>query len=335
MRNPLSSTRVRRLVFIAASLLPSILALGLLTFISGFSHRPPTKLMEAVRKNRVEEVKTLLARGVDVNERGTFGWTALWIAVDRGNVGLAKLLINAGANLNQRPDNGEPLFIRAAYVSWAGQAPELVELLLAHGANVHARTAYGGQTALHSAVILSNPTVVRTLIKAGLNVNASDCAGNVPLGLAVLGTEREPPRGNLEVIRQLLDAGARPPQHAVSRLRRLAAPDPRVLELLNRATVAVPVPYPGPCRPSPPAPSEKVQALKAWGDQHRLSLPYALWEFVSGVPFSLLIWFSTPAVLLLLATISRDRVLVLWSGGLLLIILVMLHIWLMLALITD
>lgn len=338
MWNPFSSTHIRRVVFVSISLLPSVLAFCVLAFVSSFLHRPPTKLMEAVRKNQGDEVKTLLAQRVDVNEKGTFGWTALWVAADKGNARVAKLLIDAGANVNDTQDNGESILMRAiGYASWPSRSPELVKLLLAHGADVHARWIQGGQAALHLAATLDQKgEVVRVLLRAGADVNASDCAGNVPIGLAVKGTEQDPPRGSLDVIRQLLEAGAHPPQYTVARLRTLAANDKRALELLGRATVIVPAPYrDGRCRLPDGRPSEQVLALKAWCDEHHLPLSYAVWSFFTSASFGLLIWFSTPALLVLLAAISRDRTLAWWSGGLLVFVLTMLHVLLMLALITD
>jgi hypothetical protein len=313
MWRPVSPLYRRRALFVALSLLPWVAAYALGTFVDAFRYRLPTPLMEAVRQNRVADVKALLAQGADVHEKASYGSTALSVAGDTENAPLAKLLIEAGANVNERLDGGTPILMRAVgHASWSGRSTEVVELLLAHGADVHARTIQGGHPVLRYAATVD---FVRVLVRAGADVNASDCAGNVPLGLAVKGTEREPPRGDLAVIRSLLEAGARPPQYAIARLRTLAAADPHVLALLDRAPVVVPVPYrEGPCRLPAGGHSEYAKALSAWGNQHRLPLSPAGWEFV--ISFRMWGWFLPPGLLFLFALVSLDGFLGLLSVGL-------------------
>ena len=307
MRHRISSLHLRRTLCLVLSLLPWVAAYALGTFVSSFTKRPPTPLMDAVRQNQVEAVRTLLAQGADADEKAAYGSTALWMAADTGNLALAKLLIEAGANVNQRLDNGEPLLMHAVgQGSRSGRSPELVELLLAHGADVNARSD-GGSTALHVAALRDETgDMVRVLLKAGADAAAANCAGTTVLGQAVHGASNEPPRGNLEVIRQLLAAGAHPHPYTAARIHTLAAgKDARVLRLLAQATPIIPTPYPCPGA----GPSEEVRALKAWGDRHHLALSYGGWARIAD--FGVLVFFTVwlpPGLLLLCALLSKDRV---------------------------
>ena len=59
---------------------------------------------------------------------------------------MAKLLISYGARVDDEDECGAPPLFDAA----DGNAPEVAELLIAHGANVRATDA-DGRTALHAA----------------------------------------------------------------------------------------------------------------------------------------------------------------------------------------
>ncbi len=78
--------------------------------------------------------------------------------------------------------------------------PDIVELLLAAGANVGKRYR-GGQTVLHLAAARGLTPVVNQLISAKADLAATDELGNTPLDEAVL-------HNQLETVRSLLDHGA-------------------------------------------------------------------------------------------------------------------------------
>ncbi len=76
-------------------------------------------------------VKSLLDKGANVNSKSPYGSTPLFFACDRGNLEIAKLLIDRGADVNV-----EDTFYHANAISWAAQKKhyEIVTLLLDHGA---------------------------------------------------------------------------------------------------------------------------------------------------------------------------------------------------------
>jgi ankyrin repeat protein len=119
-------------------------------------------------------------------------------AIEHGQVGEIKALINSGINLELREDTrASPTFTTQA--AFLGQDDALVALLAA-GANVESQNG-DGYTPLMCAVLANHPSTVTLLIRRGANVNAQGFRGETPLSLVKGGVESE-------VAKQLLAAGA-------------------------------------------------------------------------------------------------------------------------------
>jgi hypothetical protein len=103
-------------------------------------------LVSAAMAGRVEQVKELLAQGVDVNSKNPAGRSALHLAAFNGNDLTVLALVSAGADVN---------------------------LADAKGA-----------TALMDAAAFGHHVVVDILIQAGVDVNARDQAGKTALDYA-------------------------------------------------------------------------------------------------------------------------------------------------------
>jgi ankyrin repeat protein len=135
-----------------------------------------TPLNEAARVNDFETLKLLLAKPHDINGGNRLGFTPLMLAAGHGNLEAVNALIQKGADVNA-----------------------------SHSTDIQVRNGMIGisrMTALMTAPV-SSPEVVRTLIKAGANVNAQDVRGMTPLMFAVASDTP-----NLEIIHMLVDAGA-------------------------------------------------------------------------------------------------------------------------------
>ena len=65
-------------------------------------------LMYAAFIGDIDTIKELVKRNVDINKKNEKGYTALMIALDRGNNDLAKYLIESGANIKNK--DGENVF---------------------------------------------------------------------------------------------------------------------------------------------------------------------------------------------------------------------------------
>jgi len=154
------------------------------------------ELMKAATNRDAAALKRLIDAGADVNHRFENGVTVLMNASFAGNVDVVKLLLTAGADANASLGNASTALMAA---SLGGHAA-VVRALIDAGANVKTRTNTGA-TALTEASHAGYTDVVRILLAAGAEVNTALNNGSTPLMAAALG-------GHADVIRVLVDAGA-------------------------------------------------------------------------------------------------------------------------------
>ena len=96
--------------------------------------------LSAAKKGKLDEVKSLLAEGVDVDCSDAFSCTGLFWASANNHKSIVEFLIEKGANLNAGAGVGGTPLARAAYEGHV----EVVELLIAKGADVNAKDVSGG-----------------------------------------------------------------------------------------------------------------------------------------------------------------------------------------------
>lgn len=140
------------------------LAIGLMLWWSpGLRAEKLIFFVDAVRENRIDDVKELLKSGADVNAKDMFGGnTGLHWSARLGLAEMARLLIENGADPNARnDDNDTPLH-------WAAREgqKELVVILLAHRAKVNA-VGKAGWTPLRWAEAQGHKDLARILVAAG------------------------------------------------------------------------------------------------------------------------------------------------------------------------
>ena len=209
-------------------------------WVPGLIQRPKPTATEihasplGLQKGQVEAARILLLEARADSESVTEkGWTALHLACKRGYPAVVQLLINAGANLGAKEISHNWTALHFAALQWSlGNCPmclsvpvhlwtcmriplgatplllacqeghlEIVQALLAAGANLRARTLRG-HAALHYASKNGHLGVVKVLLDAaGIEIDAVDNFGNTPLLLACS-------TGKLEVVRELLKQGA-------------------------------------------------------------------------------------------------------------------------------
>jgi ankyrin len=199
-----------------------------------------TALMWAVSEHHPDVVRVLLSHGADVQARtrtskvhvnrggaiGSFerpvpdevergGSTPLLFAARVGDLESARLLIDAGALVNDKQADGASALLVATH-SGHGR---VAELLLDRGANPNAAEA--GYTALHAAVLVGDRKLVAALLahKASPNIRQTkgnpvrrtgedlvlpnSLVGSTPYYLAAR-------FGEIEMMQMLIDAGADP-----------------------------------------------------------------------------------------------------------------------------
>lgn len=115
-------------------------------------------LLEAARSNDLDQTRTLLARGADVERTDAGGNTSLIIAAASGHTEVVRLLLAHGARVDARGRIGNTALLCAAQEGHA----ETAALLLAAGADAAAANTYGS-TPLQSAVGLGHAEVAAVL----------------------------------------------------------------------------------------------------------------------------------------------------------------------------
>jgi ankyrin repeat protein len=175
---------------------PALLLL-LLCALAEAAEIPGDQLLGEIRKGDLAAVRSSLAHGANVNARDAKGATALMYAALYGDVQFVNLLLEKGADANLSNDLG----INA--LMWAAGDLAKVRALIAHGANINARSNYGYTALSVAAASPGNLPTVQLLLHKGADPKAVDKDGVGPLWLACA-------RGDSEIVRELLRLGADP-----------------------------------------------------------------------------------------------------------------------------
>lgn len=147
-------------VFAVLNCVPIVISTSLGTDAAEIRDPDETPLMVAAKKGDLEAVRNLIQTGADVNARNQNGSTALTYALRNSgsSVQTINLLASAGADVNMADREGYTVLMRAA------QAGDLdaVRLLLAAGAKQDLRN-HAGETALSLALSERHADVVAVL----------------------------------------------------------------------------------------------------------------------------------------------------------------------------
>lgn len=144
-----------------------------------------TNFLGYVWANNLDEVKKLVANGMDVNAQESSrnalykqGTTALHIAAAGNHLAMVNFLVGAGAIMVRNVDGSSPLHF-AAEKGYAAIAEVLLNDIDLGWLAVNSKDTRG-RTPLHLAVVSDGKTVT-ALLKAGAYVHAKDKNGQTPL----------------------------------------------------------------------------------------------------------------------------------------------------------
>jgi ankyrin repeat protein/beta-lactamase regulating signal transducer with metallopeptidase domain len=126
---------------------------------------PIFQLMEAAEQGDIEQLKSLIAAGADVNARDSA--RALYYAAGHGHLEAVRLLLVEGADVNPEMDR-TPL-----HRAIAERHLEVAKLLIAHKADVNT-SMRNGRTPLHDAVRSGDKQAMELLLSNGAEVNGDD-----------------------------------------------------------------------------------------------------------------------------------------------------------------
>ena len=205
------------------------LSIALLMVVGAAAANEDLRLVDAMKHQDLQRVRTLLGQHADVNVRSEDGSTALLWAAHWNDLQTAELLVRAGADANAANDfrmtplsqactNGSAAFVNLLLKAGAnpdtpiatGETPlmtcaragaaDAVRALLVRGADVNAIEPTQHQTALMWAAAEQHPKLLQTLIEARADLTAHTKLGFTALHFAARA-------GDLESIRTLLGAG--------------------------------------------------------------------------------------------------------------------------------
>lgn len=131
-----------------------------------------------------ERVVDLLAKDRElVNKYSHDGWTPLHLAAFFGHPEIAEVLLANGADVHARSTNA--MQNTALHAAAAGRHTPLVTVLLAHGADVSAKQ-HGGWTPLHAAAQSGDVELAELLIATGADLKARADNNQNALDLALI-----------------------------------------------------------------------------------------------------------------------------------------------------
>lgn len=182
----------------------AIILAALIGFVGGGAmaqRKDETILHDAVTTGDIAAVRHTVGRA-DIEARDRQGRTALLLATHANHVEIARLLIEAGADVNAKDGSKDTPFLYAG----AEGRDEILKLILATGrAKLNDTNRYGG-IALIPAAHHGHPTTVRILLDAGLDIDYINNLGWTALLEAVILGDGGPIYQ--EIVGMLVDAGA-------------------------------------------------------------------------------------------------------------------------------
>lgn len=140
-----------------------------------------SSLMAAVKANDPVAVRRLLAEGASADQADASGDQPLVMAAYLGHTEVLELLLAAGADLTVVDPGMRATALHAA--AYAGRT-EAAGVLIDHGIAINQQGPVNGYTALHDAVWQNHAATVRVILAGGADPTLRSHDGQTPLELA-------------------------------------------------------------------------------------------------------------------------------------------------------
>jgi ankyrin repeat protein len=170
-------------------------------------NRPVEKFIEMATMGNIDEINRAIEIGVEIDEIGSQGHTALMAAAYYGHRSIVNILLAAGANPNLLSDDnglgaGMTALMLAAGSFFSSNRKQVMQLLIAGGADINQLGA-GGKTAIMYAALAGSgyADCVEIAIAAGADLDLRDDRGHTVLS-SVAAAENYP------MFNLLMQAGA-------------------------------------------------------------------------------------------------------------------------------
>jgi ankyrin repeat protein len=170
------------------------------SFKTKYSHGQ-TPLMWACYCGKSEVVKLLVESGADVNQKDKNDETAIISAMQGNNKDFPEIvdyLIDHGADPNSKSQFGHTPFLYAVEKGYI----QLAQKLILKGVDIEQTDSYEKETGLISAAYKGKEEMVTFLITQKANIEAADRRGNTALLHAAF-------KGHLPIVKKLLEKGAK------------------------------------------------------------------------------------------------------------------------------
>lgn len=195
--------------------------------IGDVTHYPnSTPLMIASSYGHYDMAKALIDNGALVNLRADDGFNALMEAVRTGNIEIAKLLIEHNSDINIKNKDGKNMIMIACEKG----NEEMFNLLIENNADINEKSSWGASALIYASE-KGNINIMQYLIDNGIDVNGkADDNGDTPLLWAVTG------ENPYEASKLLIENGANvnaTNDSGVAPATILAASTPKVVKLLK------------------------------------------------------------------------------------------------------
>lgn len=165
------------------------------------------ELLTAAKKGEIDNIKTALHLGADVDAVDTWGYSSLIIATEHGHTECIDLLIASGSNVNYIAKNkviGQTTALK--HSCYLGH-PEIVKQLVDHGGNIHYIDDNYSNLLLWACGSRSENRnmIVNYLIDLGININHQNKMGTTALMML-----NYPGPFDADLFSALIDKGADP-----------------------------------------------------------------------------------------------------------------------------